>query len=92
MSGKNRTVDVDKYKKAVVAFGKKKGHITVAELRELLPPDIIDHENSGRGARRRDPSAASGRRLRSESLSVRIRSQAHARSASNQVEQHRGDQ
>ena len=45
MSGKNRTVDVEKIKKAVVAFGKKKGHVTVAELRELLPPDVIDHEN-----------------------------------------------
>ncbi|MFO7563206.1 MAG: RNA polymerase sigma factor RpoD [Enhygromyxa sp.] len=45
MSGKNRTVDVDKIKKAVVAFGKKKGHVTVAELRELLPPDVIDHDN-----------------------------------------------
>jgi RNA polymerase primary sigma factor len=47
MSGKNRTVDVDKIKKAVVAFGKKKGHVTVAELRELLPPDVIDHEDLG---------------------------------------------
>jgi RNA polymerase primary sigma factor len=45
MSGKNRSVDVDKIKKAVVAFGKKKGHITIDELRELLPPDIVDHDN-----------------------------------------------
>jgi RNA polymerase primary sigma factor len=45
MSGKNRSVDVDKIKKAVVAFGKKKGHITLDELRELLPPDIVDHGN-----------------------------------------------
>jgi RNA polymerase primary sigma factor len=45
MSGKNRSVDVEKIKKAVVAFGKKKGHITLDELRELLPPDIVDHGN-----------------------------------------------
>jgi RNA polymerase primary sigma factor len=45
MSGKNRSVDVEKIKKAVVAFGKKKGHITIDELRELLPPDIVDHDN-----------------------------------------------
>ncbi len=45
MSGKNRTVDVEKIKKAVVAFGKKKGHVTVSELRELLPPDVIDHDD-----------------------------------------------
>ena len=45
MSGKNRTVDVEKIKKAVVAFGKKKGHVTVAELRDLLPPDVIDHDD-----------------------------------------------
>ena len=45
MSGKNRTVDVDKIRKAVVAFGKKKGQITIAELRELLPPDVIDHDD-----------------------------------------------
>jgi RNA polymerase primary sigma factor len=45
MSGKNRSVDVEKIKKAVVAFGKKKGHITLDELRELLPPDVVDHDN-----------------------------------------------
>jgi RNA polymerase primary sigma factor len=45
MSGKNRSVDVEKIKKAVVAFGKKKGHITIDELRELLPPDVVDHGN-----------------------------------------------
>jgi RNA polymerase primary sigma factor len=45
MSGKNRSVDVEKIKKAVVAFGKKKGHITLDELRELLPPDVVDHGN-----------------------------------------------
>jgi RNA polymerase primary sigma factor len=47
MSGKNRSVDVEKIKKAVVAFGKKKGHVTVAELRELLPPDVVNHDNLG---------------------------------------------
>src|SRR5690554_5544365 len=47
MSGKNRSVDVEKIKEAVVAFGKKKGHVTVAELRELLPPDVIDHQDLG---------------------------------------------
>jgi len=47
MSGKNRSVDVEKIKKAVVAFGKKKGHVTVAELRELLPPDVVDQEDLG---------------------------------------------
>jgi RNA polymerase primary sigma factor len=41
MSGKNRPVDVDKIKKAVVAFGKKKGHVTIDELRELLPADVV---------------------------------------------------
>jgi hypothetical protein len=45
MSGKNRSVDVEKIKKAIVAFGKKKGHITIDELRELLPPDVVDHGN-----------------------------------------------
>jgi RNA polymerase primary sigma factor len=45
MSGKNRSVDVEKIKKAVVAFGKKKGSITIEELRELLPSDIVDHDN-----------------------------------------------
>jgi RNA polymerase primary sigma factor len=45
MSGKNRSVDVEKIKKAVVAFGKKKGHITLDELRELLPPDVVGDGN-----------------------------------------------
>ena len=43
MSAKTRSVDVDKIKKAIVAFSKKKGHVTVEELRELLPLDIVDH-------------------------------------------------
>ncbi|MCA9700687.1 MAG: hypothetical protein KC431_24385, partial [Myxococcales bacterium] len=38
---------VEKIKKAVVAFGKKKGQITVDELRELLPPDVVDPKNIG---------------------------------------------
>jgi len=37
-----RTVDREKLKKQLVAFGKQKGHITYEELHELLPPDLID--------------------------------------------------
>jgi RNA polymerase primary sigma factor len=37
-----RTVDAEKLKKNLIAYGKKKGHITVDELQELLPPDLID--------------------------------------------------
>ncbi|MGB1276704.1 MAG: sigma-70 factor domain-containing protein, partial [Nannocystaceae bacterium] len=37
-----RNVDVDKLKKQLIAFGKKKGHISAAELRELIPADLID--------------------------------------------------
>ncbi len=37
-----RNVDVDKLKKQLIAFGKKKGHISQAELRELIPADLID--------------------------------------------------
>ena len=47
MSGKTRSVDVDKIKQAVVAFGKKKGSVTLDELRELLPPDVINHDKIG---------------------------------------------
>jgi len=47
MSAKTRSVDVDKIKKAIVAFSKKKGHVTVEELRELLPSDIVDHQKIG---------------------------------------------
>ncbi|NVB37722.1 RNA polymerase sigma factor RpoD [Pseudenhygromyxa sp. WMMC2535] len=38
---------IEKIKKAVVAFGKKKGKITVEELRELLPPDVVDPKDIG---------------------------------------------
>ncbi|MBK6917921.1 MAG: RNA polymerase sigma factor RpoD [Deltaproteobacteria bacterium] len=37
-----RTVDAEKLKKNLIAYGKKKGHITYEELHELLPPDLID--------------------------------------------------
>ena len=37
-----RTVDAEKLKKNLIAYGKKKGHITYEELQELLPPDLID--------------------------------------------------
>ncbi len=47
MSAKTRSVDVEKIKKAVIAFSKKKGHVTVAELRELLPSDVVDHQKIG---------------------------------------------
>ena len=49
MSAKNSADDakIEKIKKAVVAFGKKKGKITVDELRELLPPDIVDPKDMG---------------------------------------------
>jgi len=36
-----RSVDREKLKKQLIAFGKKKGHITYADLQELLPPDLI---------------------------------------------------
>ncbi|MBZ5714032.1 RNA polymerase sigma factor RpoD [Nannocystis pusilla] len=41
---KTRTVDREKLKKQLIAFGKKKGHVTYDELHELLPPDLIDPE------------------------------------------------
>ncbi len=37
-----RTVDAEKLKKNLIAYGKKKGHLTYEELQELLPPDLID--------------------------------------------------
>jgi RNA polymerase primary sigma factor len=37
-----RNVDQEKLKKQLIAFGKKKGHITYEDLQELLPPDLID--------------------------------------------------
>ena len=47
MSGKNRSVDVDKIKEAVVAFGKRKGHVTLSELQGLLPPDVVSQADLG---------------------------------------------
>src|SRR5262249_26793958 len=38
----NRTVDRDKLKAQLIAFGKKKGQITTDELAGLLPPDLVD--------------------------------------------------
>ncbi|MCX4243541.1 RNA polymerase sigma factor RpoD [Paraliomyxa miuraensis] len=38
----NRTVDREKLKAQLIAFGKKKGQITTEELQGLLPPDLID--------------------------------------------------
>ncbi|MEZ4430434.1 MAG: sigma-70 family RNA polymerase sigma factor, partial [Nannocystaceae bacterium] len=44
MTGKTptRSVDIRKLKKQLIAFGKKKGHVTYEELHELVPPDLID--------------------------------------------------
>jgi RNA polymerase primary sigma factor len=42
-----RTVDAEKLKKNLIAYGKKKGHITYEELQELLPPDLIDPAEIG---------------------------------------------
>ncbi len=38
----NRTVDRDKLRAQLIAFGKKKGQITSEELAGLLPPDLVD--------------------------------------------------
>ncbi|MCA9635190.1 MAG: RNA polymerase sigma factor RpoD, partial [Myxococcales bacterium] len=38
----SRTVDVEKLKKQLIAYGKKKGHVTYDELHDLLPPDLVD--------------------------------------------------
>jgi len=35
-------IDVDKLRKQLISFGKRKGHITQEELQELLPPDLVD--------------------------------------------------
>ncbi len=37
-----RTVDVEKLKNQLIAYGQKKGHVTYDELHELLPPDLVD--------------------------------------------------
>jgi RNA polymerase primary sigma factor len=39
--------DQDKLKKQLIAFGKKKGHITFEQLNELLPPDLVDPNEIG---------------------------------------------
>jgi RNA polymerase primary sigma factor len=43
-----RPVDSEKLKKQLIAFGKKKGHITHDELAALLPPDLIDPAEMGK--------------------------------------------
>jgi RNA polymerase primary sigma factor len=43
-----RSVDSEKLKKQLIAFGKKKGHITHDELQALLPPDLIDPSEMGK--------------------------------------------
>ena len=35
-------IDVEKLRKQLISFGKRKGHITQEELIELLPPDLVD--------------------------------------------------
>ncbi len=42
-----RNVDQEKLKKQLIAFGKKKGHITADELRQLLPPEIVSPDEIG---------------------------------------------
>ena len=42
-----RNVDQEKLKKQLIAFGKKKGHVTLDELRQLLPPEIISPSEFG---------------------------------------------
>ena len=42
-----RNVDRDKLLKQLVAFGKKKGHITYDELGQLLPPDLVQPGEMG---------------------------------------------
>ncbi len=38
---KKKTIDMQKLKKQLLAFGKKKGHITFDELNELLPAELV---------------------------------------------------
>ena len=40
--GKKTGIDVDKLRKQLISFGKRKGHITQEELQDLLPPDLVD--------------------------------------------------
>ncbi len=43
----NSPKDRDKLKKQLIAFGKKRGHVTHAQLNELLPPDLVDPSEIG---------------------------------------------
>ncbi|MEE9384401.1 MAG: RNA polymerase sigma factor RpoD [Nannocystaceae bacterium] len=47
MSGKTRPVDVEKLKTQLIAFGKKRGHLTYEELHEFLPADLVDPSEIG---------------------------------------------
>ena len=38
---KKKDFDLQKLKRQLLGFGKKKGHITFEELNALLPPDLI---------------------------------------------------
>jgi RNA polymerase primary sigma factor len=42
-----RAVDIEKLKRQLIAFGKKKGHVTHEELAELLPADLVDPKELG---------------------------------------------
>ncbi len=44
MSERPRGFDLDKLTKQLVAFGKKKGHLTFAQLKELLPAELFSNE------------------------------------------------
>ena len=43
----SRTVDIEKLKRQLIAYGKKKGHVTYEELHELLPADLVDPKEIG---------------------------------------------
>ena len=45
MSGTSRPIDLQKLRKQLVAFGKKRGQVTRAELNELLPPELSGPED-----------------------------------------------
>jgi len=47
MSERPRGFDLDKLTKQLVAFGKKKGHLTFAQLKELLPAELFSDEELG---------------------------------------------
>ncbi len=47
MPANNRNLDVEKLKQQLVAFGKKKGHLSLAELHDLLPADLIKPSELG---------------------------------------------